>query len=482
MATFVISTLTNAQTNLAINDEYYLLEGVTQYFSTSTLNVTGTNTDVFVLGTLIATGGDVIADAGNASSVIYIGPNGQVLAPDIFRTFNFTGNSAWVTNHGTISGGQSELAGANNTFVNTGTLNGTNGGQTIAALLMNGDNARIVNNGLMTSTSGSVIKLGGTSEVSNTGTISGTLDAIVATSLSISESLTLFNSGTITAPDDAIGAGSGADSVINLGTIWGDVALGAGADTYRANGSGVTEGLVEGQAGNDTLLGGDLADDLDGGGDDDKLVGRGGDDILAGGGGNDVILGGAGNDDIDGGANNDTLNGNAGDDTILGDLGNDILVGQDGSDFLDGGADNDTMDGGNGDDVLEGGDGDDILRGRAGEDDLAGGLGRDFLTGGQDADNFVFRALAETVVGANRDQILDFEQGADSIVVAGLSPGVFEFRGTAAFAPSGNPELRLFETPTGSTIVQLDADGDGIADAEIRVANVTGLTAEDFVL
>ncbi len=81
-----------------------------------------------------------------------------------------------------------------------------------------------------------------------------------------------------------------------------------------------------------------------------------------------------------------------------------------------------------------------------------------------------------------RDQILDFEQGVDLIVVAGLSPGVFEFRGTAGFAPSGNPELRLFETPTGSTIVQFDTDGNGSVDAEIRVANVTGLTAEDLVL
>ena len=176
------------------------------------------------------------------------------------------------------------------------------------------------------------------------------------------------------------------------------------------------------------------------------------------------------------------MNGNAGDDSILGEDGNDILVGQDGSDLLEGGDGLDTMDGGTGDDTLEGGDGNDILRGRNGEDELAGGDGRDFLTGGQGADSFVFRALTDTVVGANRDQILDFEQGVDLIVVAGLSPGVFEFKGTGAFGPNGNPELRLFETPTGATIVQIDADGDGVADAEIRVAGVTGLTADDFVL
>lgn len=182
-----------------------------------------------------------------------------------------------------------------------------------------------------------------------------------------------------------------------------------------------------------------------------------------------------------GGNNNDTMNGNAGHDTLLGGWGHDVLVGQNGSDLLDGGQLDDVLDGGNGDDTLEGGSGNDNLRGRAGEDVLAGGLGQDFLTGGQDADSFVFRSIAETAVGAQRDQILDFEQGVDLIVV-GLSPGVFEFRGTAAFAPSGNPELRLFESATGSTIVQFDADGNGTIDGEIRVANVTGLTADDFVL
>jgi serralysin len=59
---------------------------------------------------------------------------------------------------------------------------------------------------------------------------------------------------------------------------------------------------------------------------------------------------------------------------------------------------------------------------------------------------------------------------------------VFEFRGTDAFDPSGNPELRLFETGTGSTLVQIDNNGDGVIDAEIRVGGVTGLTADDFVL
>ncbi|ODM47403.1 hypothetical protein A9320_22920 [Ruegeria sp. PBVC088] len=369
-------------------------------------------------------------------------------------------------------------------------------------------------------------------DIRNSGLLSGTaVDVVLSTSSTATDRL--LNTGLV---DGSVNLAGGSDVVINTGQILGNVTLGDGSDGYHGFGSGITTALVAGGNGNDTLAGGDLADDLDGGPDDDKLVGRGGDDTLTGGGGadlifggagsdsviagtendtvrggdgddtvfggsgdddifanagdddligeagNDFIQGGAGNDYIEGGADNDTLNGNADGDSIYGDGGNDVLIGQDGSDELYGGDDNDTMDGGAGDDILEGESGDDILRGRAGEDELAGGLGRDFLSGGQDADQFVFRALAETAVGANRDQILDFEQGLDSIVVAGLSPGVFEFRGTAAFAPSGNPELRLVETATGSTIVQIDANGDGTADAEIRVANVTGLTADDFVL
>ena len=51
-----------------------------------------------------------------------------------------------------------------------------------------------------------------------------------------------------------------------------------------------------------------------------------------------------------------------------------------------------------------------------------------------------------------------------------------------AFSPSGNPELRLFETPTGSTIVRIDNNGAGTINVEIRVAGVTGLPVDDFLL
>ena len=328
--------------------------------------------------------------------------------------------------------------------------------------------------GLVTRPSG-LYQVGTSFELRNSGLIEGVSGPAIWNEASAR--FDLINSGRIVAGDGSAVKGP-ANKVINTGEIIGNIEA---VNTYIGKG-GLVIGTVQGSGGADTLIGGDAADDLDGGRGVDLLVGHGGDDTLTGGRAADILLGGDGNDKLDGGEDNDTLNAHAGSDTLFGGDGDDILVGQDGDDYLDGGTDNDTMDGGAGDDTLEGGDGNDILRGRAGEDELAGGLGRDFLTGGQAADTFVFRSLAETVIGANRDQILDFEKDLDVISVAALSPGVFEFRGTAAFDPDGNPELRLRETANGSTIVELDADGDGVTDAEIRVSYVTGLTADDFVL
>ncbi|WP_245188925.1 M10 family metallopeptidase C-terminal domain-containing protein [Mameliella alba] len=124
----------------------------------------------------------------------------------------------------------------------------------------------------------------------------------------------------------------------------------------------------------------------------------------------------------------------------------------------------------------------DVLRGDAGQDLLIGGPGADHLTGCADADTFAFASVAETGIGAQREQIRDFEQGLDVINLAALVPSSFTFCGTSSFSAARGPELRLFETPSGSTIVQLDRDGDGTIDEEIRVAAVTGLTAGDFVL
>jgi Ca2+-binding RTX toxin-like protein len=102
--------------------------------------------------------------------------------------------------------------------------------------------------------------------------------------------------------------------------------------------------LLNGGAGNDSIIGG-LGPDT--------IVGRDGDDVLFGGGGNDLLNGGEGNDN---------LNGGPGRDTLIGGAGNDVLDARDGNDRVIGAAGNDTILADSAADRLSGGHGDDLLR------------------------------------------------------------------------------------------------------------------------
>lgn len=168
---------------------------------------------------------------------------------------------------------------------------------------------------------------------------------------------------------------------------------------------------------------------------------------INGDGGNDILLGGNGDDVINGGAGNDTLETGAGDDTANGDAGKDKFDADrtdDGSDKLDGGPDKDTIDysdrtnpvsvslgtaftaGDDGealeaDDVINmevvfGGEADDIINASAstakmtlfgfdGVDTLTGGTANDTLRGGKDGD---------TLNGGDGNDKLDGQEGDDT--------------------------------------------------------------------
>jgi Ca2+-binding RTX toxin-like protein len=157
-------------------------------------------------------------------------------------------------------------------------------------------------------------------------------------------------------------------------------------------------------AGDDFLVGSDVADTMDG---------------LAGA---DTVYGGAGADVLFGGAGDDHLYGGVGADTIAGGDGDDVISGDEGSDILDGGAGFDTVDyefsldrwsidlstgtaaiigspqsavetianfeaatGGLGGDTIVGSAAANTIRGGAGDDKVAGGAGDDlFLVDGTD--------------------------------------------------------------------------------------------------
>ncbi len=117
---------------------------------------------------------------------------------------------------------------------------------------------------------------------------------------------------------------------------------------------------------------------------------------------------------LSGSADIDLIFAGNGDDTVFGLSGDDTLFGRDGNDTIDGGDGADTLLGGNGADEIVGGNGQDFLSGGMGADILSGGAGNDILRGDGGADTFIFQSGA--------DQILDFEQGSDSIV---LDPGLW---------------------------------------------------------
>ena len=128
------------------------------------------------------------------------------------------------------------------------------------------------------------------------------------------------------------------------------------------------------------------------------------------------------------------------------------LVGGDGVDTFTGGA---------GVDEIEGGDGDDVLAAGTGGGELTGGAGGDSLTGGSGvADDFIIKAVSDSQLSFNArtgaaegvDTIMDFETGADDIV---LPKSLFNsLRGTVK-----------------------DVDGTGTVDVNTHTAAVGGLAS-----
>jgi Ca2+-binding RTX toxin-like protein len=293
------------------------------------------------------------------------------------------------------------------------------------------------------------------------------------------------------------------DLVDGSGTVNGDIFLNAGNDNMYSNGiitgdiySGDGDDVVQASRLNGTFYGGDGNDDFKGStvtSVSDSAYGGAGDDTMDLRHGDDFGYGGDGDDLLKGWNGDDVLFGGTGDDEIVGNLGGDRLVGGRGSDFIDGltgnydgatdtligGAGDDTLVAGKGDDILEGGGSDDVMHGGAGHDNLIGGAGEDVMTGAAGNDHFVFEQVADSAVGAH-DKILDFTAGDDLLDL--LSLGLSGFVGNGAFTGIGGGEVR-YDVFGSITLLQIDADGDGIADMEIELQGGVGLlTSGDFLI
>ena len=133
-----------------------------------------------------------------------------------------------------------------------------------------------------------------------------------------------------------------------------------------------------------------------------------------------------------------------------------------------------TLEGNAGDDFLSA---DAILNGGDGNDTLTGGTGRDTLTGGAGDDDFVFYAR-ESGVNGQADIITDFQIGRDDLDLSQI--GDIAWIGNNAFSATAG-EARQYVSGT-TTIVEIDINGDGVRDMQIRLTGITAGLLESDVL
>jgi hypothetical protein len=138
------------------------------------------------------------------------------------------------------------------------------------------------------------------------------------------------------------------------------------------------------------------------------------------------------------------------------------------------------------DDVLTGSSSGNVLIGLDGNDVLNGGNGADTLIGGSGADRFVFTTLANSSPAAP-DTIVDFTHGVDLIDLSAIDANTL-LGGNQAFAFAGQHAnavafaVTWYETG-GNTVVQVDVNGNPIADLTIMLAGIGHhLSSTDFML
>lgn len=330
------------------------------------------------------------------------------------------GASHSVTIEGRLMGGTTALrhnglAGAEERFTlsiaATGRVEGNATGVDISA-----SDFSVSNNGIIYGQVGFVASFGagGYSQLSNTGTITA---RTVGVEFDIATGDTLLlNEGLIIAVDTAVQSmGASNDTLTNLGTIIGDVALGAGKDQYRGQGGSVS-GSIQMGAGDDYVILGGGRERLDGGEGTDMLDLRGTAGVRL------ALDGGFGGS---GAATGDTF---AGFEIVQGSLrGIDVLRGDEAGNMLFG----------NG--------GRDQLSGMGGNDRLIGGAGRDALRGGLGDDVFVFTSLSE-----RGDRILDFTNAPGNNDALELRASAF------GGLPTGQLASVRFRFSTGNAAVDSD--------------------------
>ncbi|MAP93786.1 MAG: hypothetical protein CMK07_02440 [Ponticaulis sp.] len=485
--------------NMAEGDRVFVRDDV-ELISTSGTAIQGANisqasVDVegFVYGTW---GGIELYDTGT-NYLIYnvtIGQTGRVIAQN--TAVNLNGNEEYsgrasITNEGTLESYGSVAVQSEDmtdfTLDNSGLIQAMSAAS-LGTLAVWASRISITNSGRIVSNAdnGQAIY---TSATALTGRTAG-------------DPLTIVNSGEIIAQRQAIYSSEGTDFIDNQGYIVGDIGIGFGELTIGYNDTLINAGWITGDvmmgAGDDELIGqrGAIIGTIDAGAGDDVIKSGIEDDFIIGGEGADEIWGGAG---VDTASYEDSVDGvrvslNAGRGWYghaQGDALHEIenLIGSDRQDTLIGNSAANMLEGGNADDILSAFGGDDTLFGGNGEDNILGGNGNDYisgdrhqdrLTGGAGEDIFAFLNILDSgPANTERDNITDFTQGQDLIDLTEL--GDLFFGGTAFSGAAG--EIIYYHVAGGTrTVVEIDTDGDSVADFGILLSNAAHtMTAADFL-
>ncbi len=210
-----------------------------------------------------------------------------------------------------------EMVGVHSFLNNNGTISGLSDVYSGIGVYMRGDFADILNVGTISGDRSVVLdSIFNEARIRNAGIISGDdigIDAVKMLATDANGVLTISNDGTIGGDwsissqyqtrltnsgllSGAVSLGDSADYFRNAGTVIGQTELGAGDDQFDGRGGSSEGWLVNGGAGEDSLIGGASEDSFNGGDDKDILRGLAGDDLLQGGRGADSLLGGRGGD------------------------------------------------------------------------------------------------------------------------------------------------------------------------------------------
>ena len=292
--------------------------------------------------------------------------------------------------------------------------------------------------------------------------------------------------------------GDGGDNILEGGAGGDTLTGGGGSDTASYEHSPTSEGDVTvnlgaadengwvsgtgGHAASDKLHG---IENLRGGHGDDTLTGDGTANVLEGGPGKDTLTGGGGSDTASyehsaGGVTVDLTETGAQTGTAATnyDAAEDTLTS---IDNLRGSAHNDTLTGNGSANVLEGG---------AGKDKLTGGAGADTFVFGQDS--VVPNPTTKDALDEETDTVTDFSQTqGDKLDFRGLKEhSLFRDGERLSFlatdkAPFTNDpgQVRYDQNDEkDETYVQVDLDGNGVADFQVTLNESLTLTAADLLL